>query len=299
MLVQAYGLGPIKANTLLINWIDDMGKGLSGVGAIEYARNLKIVFQQGLNVLILDTDLHKWDKLMTTLDSGSQHTSIDVWWEKNATGDFMLLVAYLITRNELFKNVRIRLIQQGPAHKESEISDELKTYLQDVRIDAQPVIVPHIDHDTIIELSSRSSIVFMPFRTKNFQFSDVSGGSLYRLLPQLGLTVLAKAAQDIDLEAEPDSGYLGDLAAASDAVEAARVAYKEATKKAEKLKAIADSLTIRLAELDGQDEGVADLVAESDQAISAYEAAYRKALKARVKLGSAVRELEQLAEADS
>ena len=296
-LVQSYGIGPFKANTLLVNWIDDLDKGLSGLGAIEYARNLKSAFQQGLNVIILDTDLNKWDRLLSKNDSEHQYV-IDVWWRDDSTGNFMLLVAYLITRNEIFKNSVIRLIAKGEKKDITEITEQLKKQLEDIRIDAEPLIVQDIDQETIVEISSQSSMVLMPFRVKDYRFSDSSGGSLHRLLPQLPLTVLAKAAQDIDLEAEPDEGLLGDLAAASDALESAQKAYRLEYKKAQQLKSEADRLTLKLSELDSDDESRAELIVQSDNAIKAYETGFRKAAKARVKVESAVRELEKMAEAE-
>ena len=294
LLAQTYGIGPVRPNTLLVNWIDDMGKGLSGLGALEYGRNLKTAFRLGLNVLILDTDHHKWDKLLAAQKTRTDHDFIDVWWEDNSTGDFMLLAAYLITRNELFKNVAIRLIARGSTTANEEFLDQLKRHLEEVRINAEPLVTNDWDHHSIIEISSRSTLVFMSFRLQNYRFSDISGGSLDRLLPQLGMTVLAKAAQDIDLDAEPDKGILGDLATASDEVEQARKHYEETYSKTEKLKELADNLSLRLARLDPKDETRESLIAESDRAIRDYEEGYRKALKARVKLGVAIREFEQL-----
>ncbi len=295
-LVQSYGLGPFKANTMLVNWIDDLNKGLSGLGAIEYARNLKSAFQQGLNVIILDTDLSKWDRLLAKNDREHQYV-IDVWWRDDSTGSFMLLVAYLITRNEIFKNSVIRMIAKGEEKDVTQITEQLQKQLEDIRIDAEPLVVQEIDQETIVQISSHSSLVFMPFRMKDYRFSDYSGGSLHRLLPQLPLTVLAKAAQDIDLEAEPDEGLLGDLAAASDALESAQKAYRQAYRKAQQLKAEADRLTLKLSELDSGDENRAELIVRSDNAIKKYEAGYRKAAKARVKVEVAVRKLEKMAEA--
>jgi len=295
-LAQSYGIGPFKANTLLVNWIDDLGKGLSGLGAIEYARNLSSAFRQGLNVIILDTDLNKWDRLLKKNDSDHKHV-IDVWWSDDSTGNFMLLAAFLITRNEFYKNSVIRMITRGEIEDSLQITEALKKQLEDIRIVAEPLIVQEINQETIVEISSHSSMVFMPFKMRDYQFFDSSGGSLYRLLPQLPLTVLARAAQDIDLEAEPDEGLLGDLAAASDALESAQKAYRLAYKQAEELKAAADRLTLKLTELDSSDEKRAELIIESDKAIKAYENGYRKAAKARVKVETALRELEKMAEA--
>ncbi len=295
-LIQSYGLGPIKANTLLVNWIDDLGKGLSGLGALEYARNLKAAFQQGLNVMILDTDLHKWDRLLAKRDNKHDHV-IDVWWDDNSTGNFMLLIAYLISRNTFFEKSLIRLIARSGSKEVTRLDEQLKKQMEDIRIDAEPIIVQNFHHETIVEISSQSSMVFMPFGLKDHHFFDAAGGSLFRLLPQLPLTVLMRAAQDIDLEAEPDDGYLGDLAAASDALEHAKKTYRTAYKQAQRLKAEADGFTLKLSKLEPDDENRTRLIAESDKAIKTYEDGYRKAVKARVKVETAVKELENMAEA--
>jgi hypothetical protein len=269
---------------------------LSGLGTVEYARNLKSAFQQGLNVIILDTDLSKWDRLQAMVNGEHQYV-IDVWWRDDSTGNFMLLVAYLLTRNEFFKNSVIRMVARGEEKDVAQITEQLQKHLKDIRIDAEPLVVQEVDQETIVQISSQSSMVFMPFRVKDYRFSDSSGGSLHRLLPQLPLTVLAKAAQDIDLEAEPDEGLLGDLAAASDALESAQKAYRQAYKKAQQLKSEADRLTLKLSELGSDDEDRAELIVRSDNAIKEYESGYRKAAKARVKVEVAVRELEKMAEA--
>jgi len=296
-LVHSYGIGPVRANTLLVNWIDDMGKGLSGLGVIEYGRNLKTVFRHGLNVLILATDLDKWDQLISKHDR--QHQLIlDVWWNDDATGNFILLIAYLVTRNDLFKKSLIRIITRGREEDIAEITEQVKKQMEDVRIEAEPIVVENFQPDTITEISSRSSMVFMPFTMKDHQLLDPSGGSLYGLLPTLPLTILAKAAQDIDLEAEPDEGYLGDLAAASDAVDSARSSYRSAFKKAEQLKVEADRLTERLTRLDPEDDGRDELIGRSDKALKAYEQGYRKAAKARVKAQAALEDLEKMADKD-
>ena len=52
-----------------------------------------------------------------------------------------------------------------------------------------------------------------------------------------------------------------------------------------------------MTKLDSSDEKRADLIIESDKAIKAYENGYRKAAKARVKVETALGELEKMAEA--
>jgi hypothetical protein len=188
------------------------------------------------------------------------------------------------------------MIARGEENDSTRITEQLKKQIEDVRIDAEPLVVSNIDQQTIVDISSDSSLVLIPFWLRDYRFSDTAGGSLARLLPQLPLTVMIKAAQDIDLEAEPDEGYLGDLAAASDAVEHAQKTYRTIYRQAQRLKAEADGLTLKLSRREADDEDRTRLIADSDKAIKAYEDGFRKAAKARVKVETAVRELEKMAE---
>jgi len=293
ILVQSFGIGPIKANTLLINWVDGLGKGLSGLGMITYTKSLKAAFHQGLNVIILDADLDKWQRFMARND---EQQLIDIWWQEGLPGNFMLLVAYLISVHDSFRNAQIRVIVKKDKKDALEAAQELRVQLEEARIEAEPLIVDDNGSDAVVEISSGSTLVFVPFRIRGHQLQDHSGGSLLRMLPRLPMTALVLAAQDIDLEAEPDDGLLGELAALSDELDEAQAHYRTVFREAEQLKTKADRLTEKLSKLEQADETRAELIAAGDKALREYEKAFRRAAKARIKVDNATRKLEKMTE---
>ena len=46
-LVQAFGIGPLRANTILLNWLGKPHKGVIGLGEFRYAQNLRAAFRFG------------------------------------------------------------------------------------------------------------------------------------------------------------------------------------------------------------------------------------------------------------
>ncbi|MCK5422781.1 MAG: amino acid permease, partial [Deltaproteobacteria bacterium] len=77
-LVQGFGIGPLKANTILLNWFESLPKGVFGLlKEIRYARNLRTAFRLGCNIVVLDTKEDEWNALGSL---SSKERRIDVWW---------------------------------------------------------------------------------------------------------------------------------------------------------------------------------------------------------------------------
>ena len=53
-LVQAFGIGPLRANTILINWQDRPDGSIPELGGLAYGSNLRMAFRLGCNLVILD-----------------------------------------------------------------------------------------------------------------------------------------------------------------------------------------------------------------------------------------------------
>ena len=130
--------------------------------------------------------------------------------------DFMLLLAYLMTRSDLWAHGTIRLLTVGESTDLTESIKLLEQQLEDARIPAQPILVPDMQPETVIEQSSGADMVFLPFRIKQSLLTDTSGFSLERVLTRLPPVALVMAARDIDLDAEPEEGAAGQLAEAMD-----------------------------------------------------------------------------------
>lgn len=291
IIIQSFGLGPIKANTALIHWMDELDKGISGIGQIQYAENLRAVYREGLNLVILHGDDHRRDRI---LNRAPREHCIDVWWKNDATSRLMLLLAYLMTRQAIWSKARIRVLSCESQGAEEQTNDALLKLMEEIRIDAEPVIVPDHSIETMIEISSPASCVFLPCRIRSNQVLDSQGGSLLKLLPYLPMAALVMAAQDIDLEAEPDRGWQGELAKAQDELHAATLKHEAIQKEAQQLQKKAEMHTAKLMEYPKEHEDFPRVLKEADQALMDEEAAFRRSAKAKAKAQEAARALEQI-----
>ncbi len=291
-IIQSFGLGPIKANTVLINWMDELGKGMSGIGASRYAENLRIAYRQGLNLVILHADELRWEKVFSR---SPKEQCIDIWWNHDATSRLMLMLAYLMTRRDIWSKARLRVLSYESCEDENDVNTQLQQLMEDFRIDAEPVIVSDHSAQTIVEMSSKASLVFLPCRIRENQVLDTQGGSMLKILPYLPMTAMVMAAQDIDLEAEPDTGIQGELAMAEDELSQAEEKYAAAQKESEKLTEKTQILSDELEQHSKDDEEFPKMLKQADQAIEAEESAFRRAAKAKVKADDAARTFGQLA----
>ena len=122
-VVQAYGVGSLKANTIVLNWLGQVSKKILSLNSQDFGKNLRLAHLYGCNVVILDAKNDKWESLKGTDDTARQ---IDVWWRDDATSRLMLLLAYLMTRHEKWSEAKIRLLAVDCSKK----SDQLKTLRQ-------------------------------------------------------------------------------------------------------------------------------------------------------------------------
>ncbi|UCF83216.1 MAG: hypothetical protein JSV50_18890 [Desulfobacteraceae bacterium] len=65
-----------------------------------YSRSLRTVFRYGCNISVLDAKEEKWDALENV---SPEERRIDVWWWNDPTSRLMLLLAYLMTRNDAWE----------------------------------------------------------------------------------------------------------------------------------------------------------------------------------------------------
>jgi hypothetical protein len=63
ILIQSAGIGPLRPNTVVVNWMGESAKAFSGIGAYHYVKNLRLIFRQGKNLVILRMDGESWNRL--------------------------------------------------------------------------------------------------------------------------------------------------------------------------------------------------------------------------------------------
>jgi len=293
-VVQAYGVGSLKANTILLNWLGESPRKILGLQGQNFGRNIRSAHIYGCNIVILDVKADKWSAIEETAE---QKRFIDVWWWGDATSRLMLLIAYLMTRHEKWDETRIRLLAVDDGSQTPLTVDSLKEMLEEVRIDADPEIVKDVDADSIAEYSADAALAFIPFRIKDNQVVDPFGNPMEDTLFLLPVTAMVLAAEDIDLDAEPEEGKAGEMAEAIDALEdagkKADTATKEAQKATEALEKAKEKLEGIKSDPDGADSNTL-AVAEKEAAEAEKQAAKmtRKAAKATAKAEAAAREAE-------
>lgn len=294
-LIQSIGIGPLKANTILLNWLDPKSKTHDAFRERYFIRNLKAAYGMGKNIVILGADEYKWEQLQT---ASVKKRRIDVWWWGGATSRLMLLFAYLITRSEPWEEAEIRVLAAGYAKDSPEAMEDLKHSLNEARIDAEPIIVTDIDTKKLFEYSSDAAVVFLPFRLYGNKVDCLINAPMEEILSQLPLTAFVLAAEDIELDAEPEEGTAGEIAAAMDAFADAEKKAIEAEKESIKARKIAESVRAKLLELESkpiskeEKDRFLKLRSEADQADKEAEKVFREAAKARAQLEDAMKKVK-------
>jgi hypothetical protein len=291
-LIQSSGVGPMKANTILLNWLDPESEITNDKREINLGRNLRAAYRLGRNIVVLDADEDKWNTLENI---PGEDRRIDVWWLNDATSRLMLLLGYLITRSEPWDAAKIRVLATGYNADTSENIKDLKNNLEEARIEAEPIIVTKVDIDKISEYSADAAVVFLPFRLRGDQIICSIDGPIEKLFSCLPITAFVLAAEDIALDAEPEEGTAGEMAAAMDALDDVEKKAVEAEKKAAKTREIAESARAKLIELETkpiseeEKDRLLKLRSEADQADKEAEKAFRQAAKAKAKLEDAMK----------
>jgi len=246
----------------------------------------------------LKTKEEEWEKLQA-VSSGERR--IDVWWWDDASSHLMLLLAYLTTRNKEWQTAKIRVLAPSIDHPTEETMKDFRRKLADARIEAEPEMVFNANMSNIIAYSQNASLVFLPFRLKGNQPLDPFDSPIDQILSDLPITALVLAAEDIALEAEPDTGKAGEIATALDARTDAEKKMRQAQKAAEEAQESVTSLKEKLARLDSETDnnGInqpkrkelkASLAAAEEQAKNMK----RRAAKAQAKAETASKTVENL-----
>ena len=242
VLLQSYGIGPLQANTVLLNWFKQAGH--AGRISSELATNLRTVFHLRRNILLLDAGKHKWDRLES---SEPQRRRIDIWWWGDATSRLMLLLGYLMTKSPFWEEARLNVLGVEGKISGSGNDSDLEEVLNNYRVEAESSWIQAEDASAVAEQSAEAALVFLPFALKRSQLRDPFGGDLDWLLPRLPVTLLCLAAEDLDLDAEPEEGPAAEAAGMHSQVEEMSARSKKSTEESrqaeEKTRVLEQELT--------------------------------------------------------
>ncbi len=280
VLLQSHGLGPLRPNTAMFNWYD-RSSDYGAPGLRHYGSYLRQALRFGFNLVLLGAGPDDFNVIENTKPAERR---IDVWYRENATGSLSLILAYLMTRTEGWKDARIRvLVPAADGRDRSQLLQEFERILEEARIVAEPVIVDDPGHEAIVRESAAAAVVFLPFRLEDEGPASVFQGALDDLIRRLGVTALILASQDISLDAEPESGPQAEVAEAVDALAKAEKTAQQAEKRASE----AEDRVRRARE----DQDAAEVLQEAEEEAKRCR---RRAARARAKAGECAKLVEEL-----
>ena len=206
-------------------------------------------------------------------------------------------MAYLMTRHENWDQSRIRLLAVDDGSRADLSINSIKEMLEEVRIEADPEIVRDVDEDTLAEYSADAALAFIPFRIKDREIVDPFGNPMQKTLFLLPVTAMVLAAEDIELDAEPEEGKAGAMAEVLDTLDDTRKKAQAAIKKAEQATEAAEKAKEKAEDMQKNPDGVdsATLAVAEKEAGEAEKQAVkmaRKAAKADAKAETAARYAE-------
>lgn len=287
-LIQSFGIGPIQPNTILLNGPEQI-RGLKGQR--RYGRYLREAIRLGCNVIILNSQQDAWKAMQ---EGQSHERRIDIWWQDDMTGRLMLLLAYLMTRNDNWNNASLRvMISSSPGNTE-EREMHFRQLLNDLRISAEPTIVESMKIDTVVAESHGAAMVFMPFRLYDRGPVGPHGVFLETVFSRLPIVALTIAAEDIDLGAEPEEGRPAEIAAALDEATRAKKLERAAEKKAEKTVGDVEKKLQYAEALNGERDGTKKQT-EAKKALREAQGSMKQALKEATAARKKADEAAQLA----
>lgn len=295
-LIQSFGIGPVTANTVLLNWVDRIPKGLMGLSNLEYIKNLKTAFRFGCNLVILDAKEDAWLE-MTQLPVSEKQ--IAILWTDDPTSEMMLLLAYhLVNGGEKeWTGAKIRVFGIASTEDADNHLISLKQQLEDYRISAEPVVIPTEDAASYLIELKKASMVFLPFHFRDGTLKMPFGGDIESILSLLKVVVLVMAAEDIELEAGPEDGKIAEIATAQDAIEdkakVADKAEKEAQAAAKRLEELKEKLD-HLIQSDKEESQLTGCISEIKKAQKESEESSKRAFKKRAIADSLADEAEEL-----
>ena len=274
----------------MLNWFEKAGVPIPCVNRYQYLQHLKTMFRFGLNIVAVRMDTETWTNLQQT---PAEDLRIDVWWQNDASSRLLLLFAYLMTRKTPWSQAVLRVLVPGSKFNLEQEKERAKKMLDEVRIEAEPFIVDSFDPEKVAEHSIGSSLVFLPFSFKAGPLPGAFGSATH-----MPASVMAIAAEDIDLDAEPEEGSVALMAEASDALDAAKAKMKKANKRAEIAREAVEKLNQKLSKMESNAADAVDPEQreELEQQVESAEKEARQAQSSAAKATAKTEKAEKRAE---
>ena len=207
-MLQAHGIGALRTNLALTSWFEgdrDPKK------VVDYGAMVQTALRHGCNVGIVYTPDEGWRRLPDP--STGRSRSIRVWWTDDHTGQLLTMLAWMCTRESIWRGAAIEVWVEG---EDPEAQDRVARLIDDARLSAR--VVGAARPSDFNRLNRTAGLVFAPVRVRHGTALGPGDLPLKALVDGLGVAVFAQAASPFELDIQPDEV---DLAAIADAEERA------------------------------------------------------------------------------
>jgi hypothetical protein len=208
-------------------------------------------------------------------------------------------MGYLMKRHEAWSGARIKVFTAEERFRTTEGEALLAREIEDARIDAKLEVLDQPDLKRVVDRCAQSDMVFLPFRFKSDQIITLFDRPAFELMRWLTSTMMIQAAEDIDLDATPESGEAAERAEIRDLAEEAREKAGKARKEAEAARERAEKATEKLASLKmsqaaPKEDDLQKAEKEIEAARTEADKSERRAAKAEAKADMAREEAAQI-----
>ena len=207
-LLQSWGVGPIRSNTVMLNWYESQSAETLPTLSLWYARLLQRAARLGQHVVVLDAEDDDW-RVLDASSPGDRR--IDVWWFDGDSSRLALLFAYLMTRSDEWDEATIRVLAPSPPDSAQKTEASLRRRLDELRIDADVRVVEMRESPGMYEASADASFVLLPLRLEGMSTLQPMGGSVDELFDLLPVVAMVAASGDVKLT--PDEEPAVDIGA--------------------------------------------------------------------------------------
>lgn len=295
LLLQSFGIGPLRANTIVLNHHSADTQHFFSEQLKSFSKNMRVALRLGYNLVLLDAQEKDW---LILDEQPEDERRIDIWYHPSNSGALMLLLGHLITRSPFWQHATLR-VYMAQQNDNDEASQETLTHeLMQSRIDAKGVIVQDFNTATIYQHSGDASLTLLPLILKEGKIVDSAGHTTDNLQEKPSRTALIYAAQQFDLDAEPEAGAAGLLAEAEDSFQSAQQRVEKIDKELAGFDSQLEEILNQLltSRLNGDEDGEKKSYKELATIRQQRDKATRCSAKAEAKLELEEHQLEQLRE---
>ncbi len=129
-LLQCHGIGGLRPNTVLLGWSEDPRN------SVVFSEILQTTMRMRRNIVIVACK-------QKSENPPVRDGAINIWWTTDANGALLLLLAFLLKKNQEWQACPLRIIRTLPDKADvHNVAKEMQEMLSESRIEADLLIVP-------------------------------------------------------------------------------------------------------------------------------------------------------------